>query len=145
VVGHNDAAPYNTVLGPDGPVGFIDWDVAGPARPRWDLAFVAWSWLPLHHPELGRELGGPGESTQAGRLRLLCAAYGDTDPAGLLPLVADRVAVSRDGVRDGAELGDPVMVRLRDGGHLDAMDRTLRYLDARLPELARELTAGPAG
>lgn len=72
--------------------GVIDWDIAGPARPVWDLAFCAWSWVPLHHLDLTRALGGPGEDAQVDRLRVLCDAYGDKDPAALLPIVIERVA-----------------------------------------------------
>ena len=53
VVGHNDAAPYNAVWttaahGPTRLIGFIDWDFAAPCSPVWDLAFTAFSWVPLH-------------------------------------------------------------------------------------------------
>jgi len=56
VVGHHDAAPYNAVWAPDPTpedpdagalVGFIDWDLAHPAFPLEDLAFVALTWVPL--------------------------------------------------------------------------------------------------
>jgi hypothetical protein len=64
IIGHNDAAPYNAVWRPlapdpgtsargnDGPgerlVGFVDWDFAAPCPPICDLAFVVFSWVPLH-------------------------------------------------------------------------------------------------
>jgi hypothetical protein len=105
--------------------------VAGPANPSWDLAFCAWSWVPLHHPELTRALGGPDESTQTVRLRLLCDSYGESNAAGLLSLVEARVLASREGIRAGAEAGDPVMRRLVAEGHATDMDRTLDYLHRR--------------
>ena len=59
IVGHNDAAPYNAVWTPASArrssaasgerlVGFFDWDFAAPCSPLWDLAFVVFSWVPLH-------------------------------------------------------------------------------------------------
>lgn len=136
IICHNDAAPYNTVLDGDRVVGFIDWDIAGPAVPRWDLAFAAWSWVPLHHPALARQLGGPGARSQAQRLALLCSAYGDAEPVeALLPLIRDRVAASRDGIRDGVVEGNPIMIKLRDQGHLDDIEMTLAYLGSRIPRL----------
>ena len=52
VVGHGDPAPYNAVWTKDGLVGLIDWDNAGPIRAADDLAWVAFSWTPLHAPEV---------------------------------------------------------------------------------------------
>jgi Ser/Thr protein kinase RdoA (MazF antagonist) len=51
IVCHNDIGPYNIVWS-DGIVGLIDWDFAGPAEPVWDLAYTAWTFTPLHHPDL---------------------------------------------------------------------------------------------
>jgi thiamine kinase-like enzyme len=47
IIGHNDAAPYNA-RGNGTLVGFFDWDFASPVMPEWDLAFTAFSWVPLH-------------------------------------------------------------------------------------------------
>ena len=139
IICHNDFGPYNAVFREGRLAGVIDWDVAGPAKPLWDLAFCAWSWVPLHHPELVRALGGPGEESQAARLEILCEAYGYHDPAGLLSVVVDRVISSRDGIRDGAEAGDPVMQRLVNGGHLTDMEQTLEYLRARRASIIDEI------
>lgn len=67
----------------------------------------AWSWVPLHHPALTRQLGGPGARSQARRLALLCSAYGDAEEPESLSLIHKRVAASRDGIRAGVE-GDPI-------------------------------------
>jgi len=136
---HNDFAPYNTTFVGERIAGIIDWDIAGPARPLWDLAFCAWSWVPLHHPGLTRSLGGPGEDAQATRLRALCAAYGAGDPSALLPTVIERVAASRDGIEAGVRAGDEAMRALASAGHLEDMERTLEYLHERTPTLWREL------
>jgi ADP-ribose pyrophosphatase YjhB (NUDIX family) len=141
IVCHNDLAPYNTVFVEERVAGIIDWDIAGPARPAWDLAFCAWSWVPLHHPDLTRSLGGPGEDAQAARLRALCAAYGAGDPSTLLPTVIERVAASREAIEAGVVAGAEAMRALASAGHLEDMERTLGYLEDRTPELWRELGA----
>lgn len=49
IIAHNDAAPYNAVWQQDGHlVGFVDWDMAGPRHRDDDLAWTAFSWVPLH-------------------------------------------------------------------------------------------------
>ena len=81
IVGHNDAAPYNavwrstcsgeragTVYGGDRQaarlVGFIDWDFAAPCSPIWDLAFVLFSWVPLHARDVVAAEGWRARVTQ---------------------------------------------------------------------------------
>jgi len=46
-------------------VGFIDWDLAGPAEPIWDLAFMALTWVPLTAREVAAADGFPPTSTEA--------------------------------------------------------------------------------
>ena len=50
-IGHNDLKPANTVYVDGVPYGFIDWDLAGPARPLYDVALAAITFTPLHHGE----------------------------------------------------------------------------------------------
>jgi aminoglycoside phosphotransferase (APT) family kinase protein len=48
VIGHNDAAPYNAVWNDDGLVRLMDWDMSGPLVRESDVAWMAFSWVPLH-------------------------------------------------------------------------------------------------
>jgi hypothetical protein len=41
VICHNDLSPRNTVFRDGRPVAFLDWDLASPAPPVWDLAQAA--------------------------------------------------------------------------------------------------------
>ncbi|MEO8328907.1 MAG: phosphotransferase [Candidatus Nanopelagicales bacterium] len=145
VVCHNDFAPYNAVFTSGRLTGVIDWDVAGPGSPTWDLAFCMWQWIPLHHPQLTESLGGPDETAQANRVRLLCDGYGYTDAADVLRLVALRVDASRSGLLTKASAGDPMSQRLIDDGHVSEMERTLQYLAGRIPVLQTEIKTHDQG
>ena len=47
VVCHNDVFPENVVFRDGVPVAFIDFDMAAPGRPWWDVAIAAHEWCPL--------------------------------------------------------------------------------------------------
>jgi Phosphotransferase enzyme family len=51
VVCHNDLAPRNTVFREGSPVAFVDFDLASPAQPAWDVAHLAWQFVPLGDEE----------------------------------------------------------------------------------------------
>jgi hypothetical protein len=124
IVCHNDFAPYN-VVHRNGLVGVIDWDIISAAPPAWDLAFLAWQWVPLHNEALARELGAPPVRERARRLELLCETYGGSGVGDLTSLVLTRVAASRDGILARAAAGDPPFVRLFQNGHHEAMGATI--------------------
>jgi Ser/Thr protein kinase RdoA (MazF antagonist) len=141
VIGHNDAAPYNAVWrpGPNGAgqlVGFIDWDFAGPCPPIWDLAFVAFSWVPLHARDVVRAEGFTDFAGRPRRLRRLLEAYGWTGPLPeLLDAVTARVSAHLDDLRTLART-DPLFARLVDDGTADTLTRALAELAADRQELA---------
>src|SRR5262249_61178642 len=76
VIGHNDAAPYNAVRRDGRLAGFIDWDMAGPVDPEWDVAFAAFSWVPLHARHVAVLEGFTDFSSRPRRLRRFLAEYG---------------------------------------------------------------------
>lgn len=80
VVCHNDAAPYNTLLRDGRVVGLIDWDTASPGPRVWDLAYVAYRLVTLTDPR-NHDAPVTGLDERARRLRLLVAAYRETDDA----------------------------------------------------------------
>jgi len=135
VVGHNDAAPYNAVWesvpGGGRLVGFVDWDFASPVPPLWDLAFVVFSWVPLHARDVVLAEGFTALEDRPRRLRRLLSAYGY---GGEIEVVVDavraRITDHARGLRELAAAGDPLFRRLVDDGVIDGLDRALAELDS---------------
>ncbi|WP_245954348.1 phosphotransferase [Paenibacillus flagellatus] len=76
VIGHGDAAPWNTVTRNGMPVALIDWEYAGPVDPIVELARVCWLFPQLHDDDVAERVGLPPLSVRARQLRLLVDAYG---------------------------------------------------------------------
>jgi hypothetical protein len=107
IVGHNDAAPYNAVWNTDGLVGFVDWDMAGPTTRAEDLAWVAFSWVPLHARRLVLEEGFRAFGERRDRLAIFLGAYGwDGTTNDVLELVRQRVQSQPDVISKVAANGD---------------------------------------
>jgi len=132
IVCHNDIAPYNIVQRGGAIVGIIDWDVASPAKPIWDVAFGAWAFAPIHVAAHARELGAPVDAAR--RVRLFCDAYGLDDRVEFFDVVRERILASITGMEAKAAAGEPAFVRMLADGHVDRMRDDLRELDAHRAE-----------
>jgi hypothetical protein len=130
VVCHNDTSPDNLVVADGRVVAMIDWDTASPGPRVWDVAYLAYRLVPLGPAGADPDPGGPGTrgpdpdvrdpdvrdpdvrdpGERARRLRLLCAAYGDLDPAAVLPVVVRRLTELAAFTRDRAD-GDAELLR----------------------------------
>jgi phosphotransferase family enzyme len=129
IIGHNDAAPYNAVWRAGGLAGFIDWDMAGPVTPEWDLAFAAFSWVPLHARHLVVQEGFTDFSAQPRRLRLFLSEYGWTGTAAdFLEQVRARIRAHVAGIHALAAAGDPLFIRLVQQGVIDNLITALSQL-----------------
>jgi hypothetical protein len=108
VVCHNDLFPENVVFRDGVVVALIDFDMAGPGRPLWDLAIAAEEWAPLHAP--GARLSTPDTLDAVHRLGVLAGAYGlAADRANeLLDVVVEVKATATANVRALAAAGDRV-------------------------------------
>ncbi|NAZ76293.1 phosphotransferase [Kineococcus sp. T13] len=145
VVGHHDAAPYNavwrpapTASDPDAGelVGFIDWDLAGPAAPLRDLAFLALTWVPLTAHDTALADGFPAGADRARRLRLLLQAYGwRGSTAAVLQAVRERALQHAHGLRQAAADGYGPAVELVAEGVADDFERAVGVLDAETASL----------
>lgn len=127
IVCHNDFAPYNSVFRDGHLVGIIDWDIVCPGRPSWDLAFVAWHWVPLHAPSPGLEWRTPFECGR--RLRVIADEYGmNQERTCLVDEVLARIDASRAGIIERSRSGDEAFARLERGGHAEEMGRAIDFV-----------------
>lgn len=108
IICHNDVGAYNWVVEGERFVGMIDWDMAGPGRPLDDLAFMAWSSLPLVRPLPLADV--------VRRLRLMATTYGDVSAAELLDAVDPRMSFAAGRITAGQQAGDPGMLSLLEVG-----------------------------
>ena len=135
---HGDVAPWNLVFAAgtddtDEVVALLDWDFAGLAPAGYDLAYAAWTCVPLE-PDTGFEI-----HELAARLRRLVVAHG-APPPNLLELLAfaqTRVTfhVGRGGVE--GDLGLPGI--WRGGRHVGRRGRAMAWLDEHWDVLATAL------
>lgn len=120
IVAHNDAAPYNAVWTADGLVGFVDWDMAGPVRQELDVAWVAFSWTPLHAPHVVAAEGFTDLGSRLSRLSVFLREYrwqGTT--SDVLDLVAERLTVQLTLMTRAASTDPTYQRMLAAGRHQD--------------------------
>jgi hypothetical protein len=134
VVCHHDAAPHNVVWRPDGTLAMIDFDLASPGARIYDVAYSAWTWIPLFSDQDSRTLGWM-RPDRSRRLRLFADAYGlsSRDRARFVSVVRARIVDHNEGIRRMAAAGDPVFVKIVENGHLRRPMRDLELLDAERP------------
>jgi aminoglycoside phosphotransferase (APT) family kinase protein len=127
-VGHNDAATYNAAWHRGRLAGFFDWDLAAPMTPEWDLASVAFAWVPLH---ARRVVAAEGFTRfdRPRRLRLFLDTYGWAAPsAAFVEIVRERVTATADRLRRTAAAGDPAYMAMRERGVDGALDEAVAEL-----------------
>lgn len=131
IIGHNDTAPYNAAWYQGALAGFFDWDFAGPATPQWDLAFAAFSWVPLHARHVIAAEGFTDMASRPRRLNQFLRAYGWAgQPEEFLEVVRARVKAHADGIRTLASAGDEMSGKLLREGIADNLDQALTELTA---------------
>jgi hypothetical protein len=128
IIGHNDAAPYNAVWRDGGLAGFFDWDMAGPVPADWDVAFAAFSWVPLHARHVVAREGFTDFEGRPRRLRLFLAEYGWAGPvSAFLDEVAARIQAHVTDLRALAA-SDPLFARIVAQGGADDLETALAEL-----------------
>jgi hypothetical protein len=139
VICHNDVAPYNTVFVDGRPRALIDFDTAGPGPRIWDVAYAAYTFVPLASfvPRPDGHIV-PYESSlhaeeRSRRLRVLVAAYG-LPLDDLLPTVVRRLEATCALLVERSEAGDAAYQRLVTEGHLDHYRRELAFIQRHLSE-----------
>ena len=144
VVCHNDLAPRNTVFRGGRPVAFVDFDLAFPAPPAWDVAHLAWQFVPLADDEGCARQGWARPPDRPSRLRVLCDGYGlpERDRGGFPGLIARRMETTASGIEALADEGLPAHRRWVDEG-VPAMVRADRDWVERHSGVLREALPGP--
>ena len=128
-IGHNDPSPDNAAWHDGRLAGFFDWDFAGPAPAGWDLAFAAFSWVPLDTRPYRAE-GFTDLAALPRRLDRFLATYGwPGTTADFLDVVRARITAHTDGIRALAAVGDQAFVRLLDQGVPAFLDQAVAGLD----------------
>lgn len=108
VICHYDWAPYNALFDGHVPTVMLDWDSAGPGPRLWDVAWSAYTWVPLKDP-------GPDSDSirvRAIRLATFCDAYGGVEPSEVLSALVEELPFLSDVIQAEADAGDPGSTRL---------------------------------
>ncbi|MFJ4616951.1 phosphotransferase [Streptomyces sp. NPDC088812] len=127
---HNDVCPDNVVFRDGRAVALIDFDLAAPGRPLWDVAMAARYWVPLLDPVSAAALYPAGLHAPT-RLRILADSYGlSRHERAELPAVVEQATAScRAFVADRVADGDPVYTRtLAERGGWRRWDRVQEWL-----------------
>lgn len=109
---HNDVCPENVVFRDGRAAAFIDFDLAAPGRPLWDVAMTARYWVPMLDPATAAAQY-PTAPDPFPRLRVLADAYGlsPADRPALPALVEQAAAAGRAFVTTRLAECDPTYVR----------------------------------
>jgi hypothetical protein len=110
VICHNDGFPENVVFRDGIAVALVDFDMAAPGRPLWDVAIATQEWLPQHAPATRRDHSG--DLDLVARFGLLAHAYGvaPADAETLVDLVFEERAHALANVRAEVAAGNEVWV-----------------------------------
>ncbi|MFE5206911.1 phosphotransferase [Streptomyces sp. NPDC056600] len=130
VLCHNDVCPENVVLREGRAAALIDFDMAAPGRPLWDLAMTARYWVPMLDPTSAAAYYPRGLDAPA-RLRVLADGYGlsPRERAELPAVVEQATNVCRTFVARRVADGDRVFVEaLAERGGWERWDRLQAWL-----------------
>ncbi|MFG3175215.1 phosphotransferase [[Kitasatospora] papulosa] len=132
VVCHNDVRPENVVFRDGRAAALIDFDLAAPGRPLWDVAMAARYWVPMLDPLSAATLY-PDAPDVLARLRVLAGGYGlsPAERAELPGVIEQATEVCRAFVARRVADGDPLYVEaLADRGGWRRWDLAQAWLTA---------------
>ncbi|MFD4724855.1 phosphotransferase [Streptomyces seoulensis] len=127
---HNDVCPENVVFREGRAAALIDFDMAAPGRPLWDVAMTARYWVPMLDPVSAAPLY-PADLDAPARLRVLADGYGLSarERAELPGVIEQATEVCRAFVTRRVAEGDPGYLQaLTERGGWDRWDRVQTWL-----------------
>ncbi|WP_079023122.1 aminoglycoside phosphotransferase family protein [Streptomyces odonnellii] len=127
---HNDVCPENVVFRGGRAAALIDFDLAAPGRPLWDVAMTARYWVPMLDPGSAAGFYPSGLDAPA-RLRILADSYGlpPRDRGELPGVIEQATEVCRAFVARRVAGGDPVYCQaLAERGGWERWDRMQTWL-----------------
>ncbi|MFC5658729.1 phosphotransferase [Streptomyces nogalater] len=130
VLCHNDVCPENVVFRDGRATALIDFDLAAPGRPLWDVAMTARYWVPMLDPTSAAPLYPAGLDAPT-RLRVLADGYGlsPRERVDLPGIIEEATATCRAFVAGRVAHGDPVYARaLAERGGWQRWDRIQEWL-----------------
>lgn len=105
VIGHCDLGDWNIIARDHQPVGFIDWEQAGPVDPLVELAQLCWLNAHLFDDDLEARIGLPPLTARARKLRYIVDGYGlaHADRMNLVPtMIALAIADAANQAKEAA-------------------------------------------
>ncbi|HEX5189709.1 MAG TPA: aminoglycoside phosphotransferase family protein [Streptosporangiaceae bacterium] len=131
VVCHGDFGPWNTVWRGREIAGLIDWDMARPAPPDFDVAYALEYAAPFRDDEeCVRWLRYPEPPDRRRRIEVFCDAYGMAVPADVAACVADQQRMTAATCAALARLGvEPQSTWIREG-HLEQLDARIAWTES---------------
>ncbi|MEV5963365.1 phosphotransferase [Kribbella sp. NPDC051952] len=126
LISHNDPNLDNVVFRDGVAVALIDFDLAGPGSPLWDIATAVRLWAPLR-PDA--DIADVRRGRTLTRLRRFADAYGmtESDRLRLVDAAAENHVWCMDYVRRGAETGHPWFHQRWTTGESELTDRTNQW------------------
>ncbi|WP_323747939.1 aminoglycoside phosphotransferase family protein [Catenulispora rubra] len=131
VLCHSDVCVENVVFRDGEAYGLIDFDMAAPGRPLWDVAMAARYWVPMLDPETAARFPSYVGLDSVRRLRILADGYGMSaeDRTQLLSVVEEVVVLERADYAARVKAGDAAFVKaFHDHGGWAACDRLQAWL-----------------
>ncbi len=125
IICHNDPGVYNWIIQSGHFVAMIDWDLAGPGKPLDDVAFLAWTAIPLYRETPLADV--------VRRLDLLVDTYAEWGPLTILNAVADRMTAAIDRIEAGQARADQGMLNLAKVGEPQRTKDRVEAFRGRIP------------
>ncbi len=137
LVCHDDLTPANVIVADGRVAGVVDWELARPVDPRFDIAVLARHWAPLRSPET-RPAGWDGVDPVA-RFAAVCDAHALAAPdrEAVLDLAARFLDAALAEILRRAADGRPGYVAIVAAGYETANRADAAWLTATRPRLLR--------